>query len=281
MGRHCKLYFTLEKLGFKKPIWITNYLAMHNIIKSGEICHRDQFGGGNAETIYYNKYKFYYVKDSDYHIYSYGSDENQCILLLIPKKNKYGECRIQGLNNAGKCVIDDMYYNKKGTFLLELTFGFIKRMLKDKHNLRIITLADNSKKHCTGNSIFMADMYFLLNGNTWYGKYGFRPYDGEGHIDDDMNKIYLKNQQIHSVTKIKDVEDRLKYYLHKFNTHYFSDASIDILITKNREMKLSKFLKILLKEYDKTCAMFGKFYHLLMNDIGMKSFNGKTFFAKL
>jgi len=67
-------------------------------------------------------------------------------------------------------------------------------MLKKYHkklNIRHITLTDNSLKFCDSikKSIKLSLMLTLLTGHTWYGKYGFRPFDD----DNNYNKILLDN----------------------------------------------------------------------------------------
>jgi hypothetical protein len=170
MGVHSELYYALEELGFKRPKWIEQYLTMYGGYKGRSSLNRSQYGGGKAELIKFGKYVFSYVKDEYDHMYAYGNDDvNYCIILRIDVENKYKECSINSLSNTGRCIIDDMYYNKKGTFLVKLALSFIKNVLKIKHNLKIATLKDNATKICkNGQSIPLADMYFLLNGNTWY-----------------------------------------------------------------------------------------------------------------
>lgn len=283
MDHRYELYYCLKKLGFKKPNWATWYLNMHCGFQKGDLVYKNQYGGGSI-SIKFGNYEFLYSKTKYDHLYAYGigdKDINKCIILKIPRDNEYKQCYIQSLSKIGTCDIDSMYYDKKGTFLIKLAIDFITKVLKEKHNLKIVTLFDNSYKECFTSKIFLANMYFLLNGDTWYGKYEFRPYNNFGDTDKRLLEKYKNNQEIHKITKVKDVEKKLKYYLHKYNDEYFDDSLIDVMINKNENMKLSELLRKILKDFKGTCLMFSKFHESLMDDIGMYSFAHKSFYANI
>jgi hypothetical protein len=83
-----------------------------------------------------------------------------------------------------------------GTILLKLALVYLKRY-KDKYKIKRIVLQDNSKKRCTyyieeekmidgklkkinvkvDKEIDLGLLHTLKTGHTWYGAYGFRPYD--------------------------------------------------------------------------------------------------------
>lgn len=261
--------------------WLNWYLTMHCGFQIEPT--NDSQIGGTISTVKYKKdgkfYEFIYETSKYDHIYHYGENGKECIILKIAKENKYKECYIQSISNLGNCRIDDMYYSKKGTFLVRLAINFIVDVLKKKHDLKMITLKDNSYKFCETKNIFLADMYFLLYGSTWYGKYGFRPYDGFGKSDKILLKIYDNNQKIHEKTYVRDVEKKMKAWLHKYNNDTLIDEKIDNLVNENKNMKLSQFLKMFLNKFDKTCGIFNRFIDKLMNEIGMISLAHKSFFV--
>ena len=76
---------------------------------------------------------------------------------------------------------------------------------KDRFNIDKIILTDNSIKKCGNKNIILSTMLILLTGNTWYGKYGFRPYDNiKDKLNRRMNIKYEHNQNImETITIIK------------------------------------------------------------------------------
>lgn len=283
MDKHSELYFALERLGFKKPKYIEKYLVMYHSFNQGDIYKRSQYGGGKTTKIHFGKYIFNCVVDKYDYKYSYGSEDNQCILLAIPRENINKEVYIQTLSNTGDCDVRDAKYNKKGKFLLELALAFIDKILKKTHKLKIITLRDTSYKTCkNGKNILMADMYFLLNGHTWYGAYGFVPCDiTTKKIDFDRLEKYKKNRKIFKTTYVKDYESILKKYLHKYNNGFLKDSMIDKVIEKCKDMLLGDFFKKLLKHYEEACEIFERIYKMVMMDLRMYSFNGDSFMKLL
>jgi hypothetical protein len=309
-NKYSELYFALKRLGFSKPKQIQDYLINFSGFGSGKYGNETMYGGGRAETIKFIDLYFNYTETSDRYIYSYGGDR-ECIVMEIPKDNEKKECHIEKIDANGECKIDSVY-TKKGSFLIKLAMSFIQQKLKKKHNLEIITLMDNSNKLCRsgGITISMADMYFLLNGNTWYGsfshserclnnvhygkkspgtdhskndcpygKYNFRPCDRyKGGLDVERNKKYIKNQKIIGVAKVKHVEKELRYFMIKYNEGKMSDAEINKIIDVNMNTLLSTFLKYILREYDANCYMFYKMYQPIMEKLGMVTFRNTSFF---
>ena len=47
---------------------------------------------------------------------------------------------------------------------------------KNKLGINMIILTDNSIKICNKKNIILSKMLILLTGDTWYGKYGFKPF---------------------------------------------------------------------------------------------------------
>lgn len=78
--------------------------------------------------------------------------------------------------------------------------------IKDKYKLKYISLLDHSTKICHnigGNRILLPMMMTLLYGETWYGKFDFRPYN-EHDIKrtNFLYKKYLENKYMMENSKM-------------------------------------------------------------------------------
>jgi hypothetical protein len=99
----------------------------------------------------------------------YSVNEDECVIVIISKD---GIAEIHGIGNYKNCV---RFTNQNiGSHLLKITIKMLKKY-KNKFGIKMITLTDNSIKKCNKTQIKLSTMLILTNGNTWYGKYGFRP----------------------------------------------------------------------------------------------------------
>ena len=160
-------------------------------------------------------------------------------------------------------------------------------MLKKYHkklNIRHITLTDNSLKFCNSikKSIKLSLMLTLLTGHTWYGKYGFRPFNTETYNYDKISlESYNENTEIINSITIEKA-NILKYIELTEKKQIIED--VKKLLETNPKMLLKDFLSFFLKEYqphlrrhgplgrDKTCKYFNDFYEILYKDIGLVNF---------
>jgi len=274
---HSELYFALKRLGFKKPKYIENYLVHFSGFRRGEMGNRILYGGGKmGKILFAKKYIFNYTETKEFFMYSYGSGTPEnCIMIYVLKDNEFKECKLQHISSIGSCDVDDKYIEKKGSFLLKLALSFITQKLKEIHDIKIITLRDNSHISCNGKGIQLSDMYFLLNGNTWYGKYEFRPYDEKGKLNRERLKKYIKNQEIIKYAKVKDVEKVIKHFNNKYGSGNYTNNIID----KYKNESLSKFLKKFLDKDDKynrdgkNCEVFYYMYQDIMEKLDRSNRN--------
>lgn len=141
----------------------------------------------------------------------------------------------------------------------------------------MITLTDNSLKKCNNKNIKLSLMLTLLTGDTWYGKYGFRPieiYDNKYIIADLNNNYYENNKK--TMNKIKISEINLMKFIKMTNNTNLITASKKI-ITDYPSMLLKDYLSKILKDYDKLCENFITFYEILYNELGLFNFYKQTF----
>jgi hypothetical protein len=148
---------------------------------------------------------------------------------------------------------------------------------KNKFNIKMIILTDNSIKKCGNIDIKLSLMLILLTGDTWYGKYGFRPIkitENSYSIDYNYNKYYEKNKEIINKTKISDI-NLLKYINLTKNDNLIK--ATDKIIKTHPNMLLKDFLSNLIKDYDKNCNLFILFYEKLYYDLKLFDFYKKLF----
>jgi hypothetical protein len=245
---------------------------------NGDILKKHQIGGGKPEFVLKydnNLYNFYRDEIDKQFVVLYAFDgEDSCIVIEINKNEKIAN--IQNISGLNTCLHGSK--NKIGSTLLKITLKLltkIKSKLFNKYPIEIITLSDDSYKVCPANNkkLDMKKMNVLLSGDTWYGKYGFRPIKdnmlNEISIDTINNKIYDSNKKIMDKIKISDIK-LLKYFNKIKNISDIQLYSVDKIIKKHPEMLLKDFLSRLLMDFDSTCILFSEIYEKLYNDIGLK-----------
>ena len=181
--------------------------------------------GGSETKIYgleFEGYTFaiYHYQNREGHdlsIKRHNDNENSteyCLHISIDKDDNvafisnisyYKECtfNVDGSENGKKTSIGLRTPGGGGT-LLRLALAFLTKH-KKLFKINKIRLMDTSTYVCGKTKISLPLMYSLTHGDTWYGKYGFRPCDPiTGKIDKEMTKKYDKNKKIVMETKIRD-----------------------------------------------------------------------------
>jgi len=262
-----------------KTIFCKNSEIVRNNIKNKESRNQlhllfQQFGDANNKlTITYNKHKYIYEEtmDKDHYIL-FSKDNDDCVIVIISKKEKTAE--IHGIGNYQSCLIDTNI--NVDSILLQMTIKMCKKY-KDKFNIEMIILTDNSLKKCHDKNIQLSHMLVLLTGDTWYGKYGFRPimYSNNKYIiDEKLNEKYYKNKHQIDILSISDF-DLIKYI--KMTKNESMIKATNEIIKQNPQMLLKDYLKNILSDYDKTCKYFNKFYMELYDNLRLYDFHKKIF----
>ena len=228
------------------------------------------------------EYKFYEssINENNYILYNDYDKDNpiDCVIIIMSKidDTKYYQAEIHGIGNDKSCLHDSTTNISVGSTLLKITLKMLKKY-HDKLKIRHISLTDNSLKFCNSikKSIKLSLMLTLLTGHTWYGKYGFRPFDTETYNYNNVSlENYNKNIEIMNSITIKEA-NILKYIELTDKKQIIED--IKELIKTNPDMLLKDFLNFFLKDYDKSCKYFFTFYEKLYSDIGLYNFNQNTF----
>lgn len=175
----------------------------------------------------------------------------------------------------GNYITCSKHKNKcNGSLLLKLTIKMLKKY-KKRFNINAIILTDISIKKCNGGNILLAKMLVLITGDTWYGKYNFKPYNiYTGQINNILYKKYKKNKKIMNKITITNI-DILKYIKLTNNEKLILDT-IDILNFKPNTL-LKDFLIDFLKKYDETCQYFSMFYEILYKKLKLTNFHRQEF----
>jgi len=266
------------KYHVKKVIYKNSQLVRDNRTQIKTFFNKEiinsMIGGGEDLTINYknNEYTYTQLNDEFYYIlYSY--DEFDCVSVIIDKENKVGE--IHGIGNFKSCLIDSN--TNVGSTLLKITIKMLKKY-KDLLEINKIVLTDNSVKKCEANSedIKLSHMLILLTGDTWYGKYGFRPINVNTYKHNEiLNENYNNNKLIMNKITIKEVN--IMKYINMTKDKNVINA-VEKILEKNENMLLKDFLQKFLKNYDITCQYFSLFYERLYNDVKLEKFY-KLFFG--
>ncbi len=224
-------------------------------------------------TIRYKDYNYKFIQseiDKDYYVLYSIDGKLNCVGVIINKTEKIAE--IHEISNYKSCI--KLTNLRIGSLLLKLTIKMLEKY-KDKFNINKILLTDNSIKKCGDINIILSKMLILISGDTWYGKYNFRPNSQNKYrIYKNENELYEKNKIIMNTIKLKDI-DIIKY-IRITNNKNLVNATYK-LIDENPNMLVKDYLQNLLSKYDITCKYFGMFYNKLFNDLGLTDFRGVTF----
>lgn len=281
-----------ERLKIKDPIKtiIYNYPSFDKELFKKVFNNKkiiNQYGGGDKDTyITYKNEKFLFSRVDDdgylfYALYEVGGNR-ECIMIVVEKD--INNCSIAGLLYDDKCFADKKIEKGEkwsGSDLLKIAFKLIEK-IKDRYKIKTITLTDNAQKFCRkGKQIDLGLMLTLISGDTWYGKYGFRP------KDKNLHKAYEKNKEIMKNTKTSDVPYFKEMLEKSLKKYYKNDKKLqEEILGKYNEYcdenkKLKNFLSLLLNYYDATCEMFYEFYIDLASKLGITKMKGENFIRKL
>jgi len=246
-------------------IWKNSFMIRKKNISLNKFMINQIGGSGRKLKIDYNDNKYVYEEAMDHNYYIlYSFDKLECVTVIIDKENRHAE--IHGIGNYKTCIKD--VTNNVGSTLLKVTIKMLQKY-KDKLDIKKILITDNSLKKCNNVNIKLSVMLTLVSGDTWYGKYGFRP------VDVETIKYYDKNKMIMNTITLKDI-DLLKYLkMTKLNEKVIENAKK--FIEKHQTLLVKDYLSKFIEEYDKTCDYFNDFYFTLFIDLGLYNFFHYTF----
>ncbi len=316
---HLKLKSILSKLNIKRPfdvaahIMRNNYDLYYPFMRSFKMLTINAQHGGHIEKFTFGKHEilFHYHRDDDRIIFTLDfaecndakcdvktnnvkrvesltahrendSDKYACLIIFVMPRTKIAS--IENISYHKTCVSSLTRIKGQGTFLLKAALAFMQQN-KQRFHIDKVYLLDNSRKVCkkAKTSVKLSLLSILTTGETWYGKYGFIPYDPINDVKDDAKcRLYVKNKKIVSTTLVNQthVEQYIKNALKKLGMEsLFQD--IDGLFAHYNNMPISTFLLAFTENFDNTCVIFNEFYEQLSKDLHIHDFFGVSFFRPL
>jgi hypothetical protein len=253
-------------------------------------------GGSNKTEIKYQNKIFYFDKQSNkteniYFLRGKTKSNISCITIFVNKI--LGEAIIHEIYYDEDCLYPDMKNEyKSGRTILKIALKLIDQ-IKDKYKIKYVKLQDNSNKLCRNKDqvvrIRLSNMMILSTGETWYGKYGFVPYDkSDENISVNLKKAYMKNKQIMDTKKIKDLKNFDKIIniaLKKIKISTDMKKKIYNLYAeyKKNNLLIKDFVSDLLekKMFNYTCLFFYNIYLELFNELKLYDFHKVTYIKKI
>ena len=266
-----------------KILYENSKILQKNNINFDDLLKNIQYGRGKTNKqkelkVIYEKHEYIFEQlplkgdENNYILYSKDKEDNNCVFVIINFEDKIAE--IHGIGNYKNCL--NKINQNIGSHLLKLTI----KMLKDNKELlgiNMITLTDNSEKRCANTTIKLSIMKILLTGDTWYGAYGFKPvkYNNNKKLifDGTTYELYKKNKKIFQKLSISDI--KILNYINITKNEKLIKITKQLIETKPN-MLLKDFLVLFLKDFDKGCVDFSKFYLQLYNDYAILKYENKN-----
>jgi hypothetical protein len=247
-----------------------------------------QNGGSKHTTLKYKneKFKFYVFNEGNSILYNLYQNDNidkipECLVIAVDKKEKFAY--INGISYDGDCFQIDSI-QKSGSTLFKVALLLIEK-IKGHYGLKHIQLKDNSNKYCekSRTNIELSSLYMLTKGDTWYGSYGFLPFDVDKKMLHKSNfDDYIQNKSIVKNTLLKDTEI-IKYLIQasKELNLKISRSVFDKLYDKYKDESVQYFFLKFMGNFDKYCELFALVYKKLMKQLGLNNLHGVTYYKLL
>ncbi len=159
-----------------------------------------------------------------------------------------------------------------GVLLIELVIKICKDF-----NINEITLTDNSYILCGNNPNARINLIYskmMLDGESWYGKFGFEP------IDEFNKKIYKENQENYKkniLTKKIKKENFINGIINK-EKNKDEINKIQKKYEEMREERLCEFMRWISENY---CSIYSEIYEYIYVISGYKKYSSLDFTLKL
>ena len=129
-------------------------------------------------------------------------------------------------------------------------------------------------------------MNTLVEGDTWYGKYGFRPYDPLTNTENiQKTQLYNRNKTIVTTTLVRDTNlfQHLFAAINNASPIHIPDNAkfIKNLFNKYQDCTISHFFKHFVLHYKNACELLSLVYIDYYTDQKLYSFHGESFYLDL
>jgi hypothetical protein len=283
----------------KKHISSIKNIIKNNLIKNNKLFKYKSIidrlnkyiqNGGNKK-IYKIEYKdeeytFELLDDIDptskiYVLQSKNSDTD-CVMLSIDTENKLAS--INNITTFPDLKCSDTLITNIGSHLMIIVIKLIKKY-KDEFDVNKILLTDHSFLYCENikANIILSDLYILKTGNTFYGKFGFLPYDENKNYKKLYISQYNKNKEILHNLLVKD--SYLLYYLNKYQSKYTNIDISDLINLTNDHIndKLTDYITRISSRviFAEICMVLNYIIPKLIIKNKLTSFHNKIFYLKV
>lgn len=159
-----------------------------------------------------------------------------------------------------------------GEILMEIIIKICEKL-----KIKEITLTDDSYILCANNTNARINLVYskmLLDGETWYGKFGFVP------VEELNKKIYKENQENYNSNKLTKNIKKEKFIKEIIDKEK-NEEEIKKILEKYEEMreeKLCLFMKWISENY---CSIYSEIYEYIYKKAGYKKYSSLYFVLKL
>ena len=192
---------------------------------------------------------------STIHVVVTTQNEQDCATVLIDKNEKIAI--LHGMSYFEGCAKEGLKKPGGGTKLLRFILKLLLKLSYRYHFYRII-LKDNSflKYDTCSRTVKLASLRMITNGKTWYGKYGFKPYDPTiGKPSDLLKNALDKNNDILSILETKDIYI-INIVKNAIKKEKLKNIDLDEIKRLIKQYPLFRnFIIRLTREFDKYCCL--------------------------
>lgn len=283
----CTINYILDKNNIDKRIVNEIISDNYDFYKLFVTRKKLQIGGSDIRKFTYGGkvYELDYVYDADRHIYSLspkGVINRTCFLIIIPDNENY--VYIDNISSYEDCPHVGHLRNGRGSHLFKVVLAFIDS-IKNDYKLKYIQLKDNSTLLCKNKGkIELSSLYILTQGESWYGKYGFIPFDVDKrdlHFENYVN--YKVNSKLVDALRVSctDLQDLILKSARLNNNTRLTDDKIKKLFKIYDNKSIKEFFKMFLSNYDLTCNIFYDIYKDFMRKNDIINLHGISYFKTL
>ena len=214
------------------------------------------------------------------------TDEVDCVTVFIDEDLKYAI--LENMYYDESCAKDGLKKPGGGTILLNCITAYLMEH-KDELGINRIVLRDNSHLSCPRcpHQLSLARLRTVTEGDTWYGKHGFRPFNIDENIPDrkrireyDHNRRMFRRLKSQSLVLIKMAQRAVyKYKLQHIN---MTDLSEEINNAVEQNVRMKDLIKYLLRtDFDRYCCIVKYILDKIFESDVLYDFHGTTFYLDL
>jgi hypothetical protein len=252
----------------------------------------------STKTIAYNNFRIeiltYENLKKDLFIKILNPKENDCVLILIEKGSN--QALIENISNSEGCIQNALIYKDGGKILFRIILKYLLAN-KDIFGINRITLSDKSLVRCSSEShethskkkvnlqLQLADLYMLTHGDTWYGKFGFLPYDAPNNRPNIFRtKKYKEYKEKIDTLQIKDYPNLYKLIIETYKrlkVYHFNEEKIYTFFKENYESLVKDVLRKLFRNKFPFCYIYDEIKDNILEDLNIQSLYDRAYYLDI